>query len=252
MPFVKLDCGILDSSLWVDRAQREVFITALLMAVPRELTEAFPSLHPETGTVTGWEVPAGWYGLVEAAGPGIVRRSLLEMTEGMAALVSLTEPDPMSRSDKNGGRRLARIDGGYIVLNFMEYRDKDHTGADRARRYRERLKENQTSHRDTVTSHRDITHADADADAEEIKNPPTPLKGGALELRSPKNRRGRANGASHEVWDRLVKSEGADPPRTEALQQAIDACGGWMAIRQRTAFDEPKLRKTFEDALKGH
>jgi hypothetical protein len=39
MPFVKLDCGILDSSLWPDLYQREVFITALLMAHPIELRE---------------------------------------------------------------------------------------------------------------------------------------------------------------------------------------------------------------------
>jgi hypothetical protein len=32
MPFVKLDCEILKSSLWYERLQRELFITSLLMA----------------------------------------------------------------------------------------------------------------------------------------------------------------------------------------------------------------------------
>jgi hypothetical protein len=45
MPFVKLDCGILDSSVWVDRPQRDLFITALLMAQPFELDEETPQYH---------------------------------------------------------------------------------------------------------------------------------------------------------------------------------------------------------------
>ena len=36
MAFVKLDTGILKSTLWMEMAQRNVFLTALLMAEPRE------------------------------------------------------------------------------------------------------------------------------------------------------------------------------------------------------------------------
>src|SRR5207245_2482798 len=45
-----------------------------------------------------------------------------------------------SRSDAHGGRRLIRIDGGYLVLNFIAYRDRDYTGATRQKAWRERTK----------------------------------------------------------------------------------------------------------------
>ena len=143
MPFVKLDTGILNSTLWVEREQREVFITALLMAMPFELREPAPQLRATDHGIepTGFEVPPGWYGFVSAAGPGIVRMAMGDFEAGMAALAKLGEPDPESRTGDFDGRRLVRVDGGYIVLNFMKYRDKDATAADRSKRYRQRQKE---------------------------------------------------------------------------------------------------------------
>lgn len=167
MAFVKLDCGMLDSTLWVDRESREVFITALLMAEPKEFLEPTPQYVVRGFDETGFVVPPGWYGFVPAAGIGIVRRALVDEAVGFQALERLGAPDKESRSSEFEGRRLIRINGGYIVLNFMRYRDRDYTGAERARRYRERLKERTASHtvtdasrRDVNTSHRDITHAE--------------------------------------------------------------------------------------------
>ena len=45
MSFVKLDTGILNSTLWMDRAAREVFITALLMAEPMEIPKPMEQLE---------------------------------------------------------------------------------------------------------------------------------------------------------------------------------------------------------------
>ena len=140
MAFVKLDCGILYSTVWVDRDARDVFITALLMAQPGELLTPEPQLEANSLTPTGWEVPPGWYGFVEAAGPGIVRQAGVDDAAGMLALERLGSPDPESRSQQHEGRRLVRVDGGYIVLNFMRYRDRDHTAAARSQRYRDRKK----------------------------------------------------------------------------------------------------------------
>jgi hypothetical protein len=83
-------------------------------------------------------VQPGWYGLVPAAGIGIINRALLEKEEGMKALEILGAEDKESRSKDFGGRRLVRVDGGYIVLNFIKYREKDHTNAERQRRFREK------------------------------------------------------------------------------------------------------------------
>lgn len=175
MAFVKLDCGILDSTLWVDRAAREVFVTALLMAQPYELTEEVEQYQIESLELTGWKVPPGWYGFVAAASIGIIRRAGIEEEVGMQALVRLGNPEAGSRSPDFEGRRLVRIEGGFIILNFQKYRDRDYTAADRARRYRARKSGGVTRDmlddtRDDTGASRDITQAEAEAEAEGKKN----------------------------------------------------------------------------------
>lgn len=169
MPFVKLDCGILDSTLWMDRSAREVFITALLMALPGEVTTPTPQLTVRSLRKTGWMVPPGWYGLIPAAGSGIIRRAGVKASLGLDALERLGEPEEGSRTPEFGGRRLVRIDGGYIVLNFMRYREHDETAAARMRRYRQRRKEESeqvTRNNRHVTSRSDVAVADAEAEAD--------------------------------------------------------------------------------------
>jgi hypothetical protein len=78
--------------------------------------------------------------MVGAADSGIINRALLSMEEGLPALRALGEPDIKSRSQEYDGRRLVRVNHGYIVLNFMRYRDRDTTAAARAQRYRDRLR----------------------------------------------------------------------------------------------------------------
>lgn len=140
MAFVKLDCSMLDSSIWCEKAQRDVFITALLMAEPFEVREPMVQFRVDRLEATGWKVPAGWYGFVRAAGSGIIHRAGVDRAEGLEALGRLGEPDPESKSKAYDGRRLVRVEGGFIALNFIEYRDRDHTGAERSRRWRERQK----------------------------------------------------------------------------------------------------------------
>ena len=140
MPFVKLDVGILDSTLWIEKDQRDVFLTALLMAQPREFSEPTPQIEVDSMDLTGFIAPPGWYGFCPAAGAGIVRRSLTEHFAGMKALRALGNPDPESRSKEFEGRRLIRVNGGYMILNFMAYRDRDYGAAERMRRMRERKK----------------------------------------------------------------------------------------------------------------
>ena len=166
MAFVKLDCGILDSTLWVDRESREIFITALLMAEPVELKEPAEQIAVRSLDKTGFVVPVGWYGFVPAAGVGIVRRAMVEHEAGLSALEKLGGIDEESRSKEFSGRRLVRVDGGYIVLNYFKYRERDYTTAERSRRYREKKAAVAKSRRDTTPSRRDITQAEAEAEAE--------------------------------------------------------------------------------------
>ena len=92
----------------------------------------------------------------------------------MAALERLGSPEPGSRSSSFDGRRLIRIDGGYLVLNYMAYRDKDHTAAERMRRMRARNRNVTLGNGDGVTCNgvevtRNDTDAVADVDAKAVK-----------------------------------------------------------------------------------
>ncbi len=141
MPYVKLDTGILDSTLWVDRPAREVFITALLMAEPFALDAETPQIEVRSLELTGFIIPPGAYGFVLAAGVGIIRRAGIDDTEaGLDALERLGNEEADSRTPTFGGRRLVRVDGGYIVLNFDKYRQRDRTNAERQARYRQAQK----------------------------------------------------------------------------------------------------------------
>jgi hypothetical protein len=157
----------------MDREARECFLTALLMAEPKEFTNEISQFEVRELKETGFSAAAGWYGFVDAAGVGIVRQAGIEIESGLAALERLGRPEADSRSLDHGGRRLIRVDGGYVVLNFMKYRDRDYTAADRMRRYRERHSVTRNDNDDTrnggVTT-RNVTHAEAEAEAEADKS----------------------------------------------------------------------------------
>jgi hypothetical protein len=163
LPFVKLDTRILQSTLWFERDARELFITALLMAEPCEIMESTKQLKVDAIEYTGFEVPPGWYGFVPAAGIGIIRQAGMEREPGMKALADLGNPDIESRSADYEGRRLVRVDGGFVILNYIKYRERDTTVAERMRRYRKRQKE---LHGHNVTLPRHVTQAEAEADVE--------------------------------------------------------------------------------------
>lgn len=145
MPYVKLDTGILDSTIWMDPDACKLFITALCLARLHELREPTPTYETFTNDLAAFVIPPGWYGFVGAAGPGLVRRSMLEPEAGMQALNRLSLPDHGSRSPGYDGRRLLRIERGFIVLNYVSYRDIDYSAAERQARFREREKERRTA-----------------------------------------------------------------------------------------------------------
>lgn len=162
MPFVKLDCGILESSLWVERDVRDVFITALLLAKPQKFFKSEPQLQIRSLKPTGWKVPPGEYGFVRAASTGIIDRAKVERLAGLKALETLGSPEAESRSPQFDGRRIVRVAGGFVVLNYMRYRGQDDTNAERQARYRLRHSNAVT----TVTEPLLVTQADADVDVE--------------------------------------------------------------------------------------
>lgn len=166
--FVKLHCSMLRSTTWKSRPERDLFITALLMAVPRELKEPTPQLYVDKLEETGWVIPPGWYGFCDTSGDGIIDEAKVDPELGYQGLHRLGEPELKSRSQDYDGRRLVRIDGGYIVLNYKKYRDKDNTTAQRSARYRQNKSRRDVTH-DTPAhgvTDRSVTQAEAEAEAE--------------------------------------------------------------------------------------
>jgi hypothetical protein len=179
MPFVKLDAGILTSTLWEEPdATKLVFLTALLMAGPYEVTEPMKQLEIRSLKTTSFVIPPGWYGFIAAAGIGIIRQARVEPEPGLTALEKLGDPDPASRSSAFEGRRLVRVEGGFVVLNFFKYRDRDYSAAERMRKLRARKAEGKSASDVRVCSANEcnvrpnVTHSrgqSAEAETEKIK-----------------------------------------------------------------------------------
>lgn len=113
MPFVKLDCGIIHSSLWAEDSDTKIcWITLLLLA------------------------DAG--GFVRAAASAVAREAGISAAAGRRALDLFASPDDESRTPDNQGKRIEKVEGGYRVLNYEKYRERDYTNAERQKRWRER------------------------------------------------------------------------------------------------------------------
>ncbi len=119
MPFVKLDCGIIHSSLWAEDSDTKIcWITLLLLA-----------------DATGF---------VRAAASAIAREAGIPADVARRALDLFLSPDDESRTPDNEGKRVERVEGGYRVLNYEKYRERDYTNAERQKRWRETQKSNVT------------------------------------------------------------------------------------------------------------
>lgn len=171
---MKLDTGILDSTLWVDADACKLFIAALCVARLHEITEPEQTYQTFSNDPDEFIVPVGWYGLVQAAGPGLVRRAALDLGDGMSALHRLSQPDQLSRSVAHDGRRLVRVNRGFVVLNYVSYRDIDYSAAERQARFREREKKRKatTSNGSATDSNgviiTTITHASSNSNSNSI------------------------------------------------------------------------------------
>ena len=97
MSFVKLDSGIIHSSIWCEDAETKVvWITMLALA----------DMH----------------GVVSARAPGISSQSGVSIDKVRRVLVLLESPDGDSRSQEFAGRRIATCDEGFLILNYDKYR----------------------------------------------------------------------------------------------------------------------------------
>jgi hypothetical protein len=101
---------LLDSSLWASAspAIRCVWIAFLLDADPE--------------------------GCIPTSVPGLARRANVTVEEARAAIALLEAPDPDSRTPDFEGRRVAKVPGGWQVLNFVAKRELAKHEAEKARK----------------------------------------------------------------------------------------------------------------------
>jgi hypothetical protein len=149
MAYTKVFGDILTSTVWLeDSDTRVVWLTMLAMA--------------------------DQHGEVMASVPGLAHTARVPVEACRAALDKFMSPDPDSRTETAGGRRIEKIDGGWALINHAKYRamaskeDRKEKTAERNRRYRQR------NHRDAsrrtvtprdaaVTQDRDIAEAEEDS-----------------------------------------------------------------------------------------
>jgi hypothetical protein len=131
MPYIKLDNNFADSSLLADGGFERSGVFFYLCS---------------KADIHGW---------VTVSVPTIAKAGGIALEKAEAHLEALAGPDPYSRTPTDEGRRI-RIqrepEWGIQIVNYAAYRNKDHTGAARQRRFRERQKRAVTVKR--VTSHK--------------------------------------------------------------------------------------------------
>ena len=97
MSFVKLDSGIVNSTLWVQ---------------PHDVLRVWVWFLSQ----------ADQHGVVRTAAPSLAHSCMVPLDRTREILELLESPDPDSRSEKNEGRRIRKIDGGWQVVIYETYR----------------------------------------------------------------------------------------------------------------------------------
>lgn len=99
MGYAKLFSSITESSLWSE---------------PKEVRLLFVTMLAKANSV----------GFVEASIPGLARVANLTEQEISTAIPILEGPDPFSKNPECEGRRIVKAPGGWMVVNYEDYRNR--------------------------------------------------------------------------------------------------------------------------------
>ena len=114
--YSKLDCGIVDSSLW---------------EMPHEYLRVWIAMLAKTDA----------NGYVRVSPPAMARLCHLDRETFDSIIEVYCSPDPDSRTDDDDGRRLEKVEGGWVILNYLKYREdlkQPDISTERVRRFREK------------------------------------------------------------------------------------------------------------------
>ena len=96
--FTKLFSSIIASTIWCESPETKVvWITMLAMADQN--------------------------GVVNASAPGLAAMAQVGFESVIKALQCFEAPDEYSRSTEFEGRRIQKVDGGWLILNYQKYRE---------------------------------------------------------------------------------------------------------------------------------
>ena len=146
--FAKLFSSITESSLWSEPKEvRLLFVTML--------------------------AKADQSGFVEASIPGLARVANLSVEETESSLECLQSPDKYSKNPDNEGRRVLVVPGGFMLLNYEDYRSRRST-EERREYMRDYMKayRSKTAERkhDVNNGKPPLAQAEAEAEAEKTKH----------------------------------------------------------------------------------
>jgi hypothetical protein len=111
-------------------------------------------------------------GMVDASITGLAAYARLPLATVEKALAVLEAPDPHSRSQEFEGRRVARKEGGWVVLNHLKYRDRikgEYKRAANAARVRKHRAKQQAKYPGLEGTDKPVEYKDA---ANELANQP--------------------------------------------------------------------------------
>lgn len=98
--FTKLFSSILTSSIWSEDDKTRIMWVTVLACADKD-------------------------GFCQASVPGLAAMARMSVQDAVNAITKLESPDPYSRTRDHDGRRLEQTDGGWIVVNYAKYRDRD-------------------------------------------------------------------------------------------------------------------------------
>ncbi len=101
--------------------------------------------------------------------PGLSRMTLIPIEKCEEAMEKFQRPDKYSRSQEKEGRRIEKIDGGWLIINYKRYRDKRDADVrkEQSRQAQQRFRDNKKSaNSKPIVSQNKPGSAQAEAEAE--------------------------------------------------------------------------------------
>lgn len=153
----KIFTKILDSSIWLEPTTTRLVWLTFIAAMDEEGMVRFASVA------------------------NLAHRARVTLKEAQAAVACLEGPDENSSDPDNGGRRIERVPGGWLVINANKYRDivtravEKEMNRARVARHREKAKKSEECNGAVTPGNESVTQSEAETAAKaEAFQPPIP------------------------------------------------------------------------------